>query len=54
MINENMQLARAYVPFQQWASADILSPEEGLAAGTIFNCLNMPYDYNESYEVFAK
>lgn len=37
-----MPLAMAYVPMQAWNQ--IYDTEEGFYAGTIFPCLNLPFD----------
>ncbi len=42
--SSNMRLARAYVPFQEFSR--LLDPIEGLAKGTIFPELYMPYRRN--------
>ena len=46
----NPMLAHAYIPFQEWPE-ETYDLERGLAAGTIFPCLNQPmseYEWGET------
>lgn len=39
---EDMPLAMAYVPYQQWK--DLYDPSEALKRGTIFKALDLPFE----------